>query len=284
MGQNLFSCNYAVIRFLPYSETQEFVNIGVAIMCPQTGYFDYKMEQRRRDRVRNFFPELEPDIFIIGRRNFKDELCRVKKMLSVNDVNKGRQTFFDDRTMAEFFIGMTKSKESLFRFGNPGSVLTADPQKEMVRLFNLHVGRQFAQREEYQEEVMRKHLERDFRDQNIIEYVKAHLGVEDYSVSFPFVRDAGSGKGMVRAVKPLHLAKDDPTKIYEHGDAWTSKIYRLKKLGYKPDRFLFTLKLPAENNHCIKAANEVCEQLHDLKARWCLLGETKTIIEFARQA
>jgi hypothetical protein len=31
------ACNYAVLRFLPYPETGEFVNIGVAIGCPDKG-------------------------------------------------------------------------------------------------------------------------------------------------------------------------------------------------------------------------------------------------------
>ncbi len=28
------ACNYAIIRFLPYPETEEFVNVGVVLACP----------------------------------------------------------------------------------------------------------------------------------------------------------------------------------------------------------------------------------------------------------
>jgi len=28
-------CNYAILRFRPYAETEEFVNVGVLVMCVQ---------------------------------------------------------------------------------------------------------------------------------------------------------------------------------------------------------------------------------------------------------
>ena len=62
------ACNYAVLRFLPYPETQEFVNIGVVLMCPELRWFDYRTETRRRDRVTGFFPELNPAVFLQGWR------------------------------------------------------------------------------------------------------------------------------------------------------------------------------------------------------------------------
>ncbi len=47
-------CNYAVIRFLPYPETEEFVNVGVILACPETRTIDYMLETRRRDRITGF--------------------------------------------------------------------------------------------------------------------------------------------------------------------------------------------------------------------------------------
>ncbi len=39
------------MRFLPYTETDELVNVGVVMACPQTGLFDYRIETRRRERI-----------------------------------------------------------------------------------------------------------------------------------------------------------------------------------------------------------------------------------------
>ena len=41
-----FACHYAIIRFLPYPETQEFANVGVVLACPESGYFGFKLEKR----------------------------------------------------------------------------------------------------------------------------------------------------------------------------------------------------------------------------------------------
>ena len=53
--------NGYVVRFLPYPETEEFVNIGVVMACPETGTFDFRIETRRRERITGFFPELEAE-------------------------------------------------------------------------------------------------------------------------------------------------------------------------------------------------------------------------------
>lgn len=40
------TCNYAVVRFLPYRETGEFVNVGVVLYCREAGFFDVALEPK----------------------------------------------------------------------------------------------------------------------------------------------------------------------------------------------------------------------------------------------
>ena len=103
------ACNYATIQFLPYRETGEFVNIGVLLFCPQTGYFNAKIETRKQDRVTNFFPEINEDVFRNARQFFEAELQRVQTALAN-----------DRRTPSEqlaVFRELVKPRESMFRFG-----------------------------------------------------------------------------------------------------------------------------------------------------------------------
>jgi hypothetical protein len=44
-------CHYAVLRFRPYAETGEFVNVGLAVVAPEAGEFAFKCDVRRRRRV-----------------------------------------------------------------------------------------------------------------------------------------------------------------------------------------------------------------------------------------
>ena len=48
---NTMVYNYHVVRFLPYPETGEFVNVGVILFCPQLGFFDFKIETHRSRRA-----------------------------------------------------------------------------------------------------------------------------------------------------------------------------------------------------------------------------------------
>ncbi|WP_153010653.1 DUF3037 domain-containing protein, partial [Pseudomonas sp. ADP] len=42
-----YFCNYSILRFLPYPETGEFVNIGVVLLA-SNGEFHYKVETKRQ--------------------------------------------------------------------------------------------------------------------------------------------------------------------------------------------------------------------------------------------
>ena len=70
-------CNYAIARFRPYRETGEFVNVGVVLVCPQAGYFDYLFETHDCQRITDFFPELDANVFKAGINGLLKELARV---------------------------------------------------------------------------------------------------------------------------------------------------------------------------------------------------------------
>jgi hypothetical protein len=36
MNPKQHTCNYAILRFLPYPETGEFVNVGILVTCQQS--------------------------------------------------------------------------------------------------------------------------------------------------------------------------------------------------------------------------------------------------------
>lgn len=141
------ACNYTILRFMPYTESGEFVNLGVALACPELNWFGYRLETRRTDRIMDFFPELKlkNDVFIEGRNLFKHELDRIEKMM--NDAGedtpvrvKGNAKIFN-----QVFLNLVRPREEIFCFGNPQTCLTEDPKAELDKLFYYHVERNFAQ-------------------------------------------------------------------------------------------------------------------------------------------
>lgn len=55
-----YACQYKIVRFTPYVETEEFANVGVVLYCPATGVLDYKLAPKRFGRVTSFFDGMDP--------------------------------------------------------------------------------------------------------------------------------------------------------------------------------------------------------------------------------
>lgn len=76
------ACRYAIVQFMPYAETGEFANVGVVLACPQTGYFDFKLQTRRYARVTAFFDELHRDVYVGAIKTMQSELERIQRMVA----------------------------------------------------------------------------------------------------------------------------------------------------------------------------------------------------------
>jgi hypothetical protein len=139
------TCNYAVIRFLPYRETGEFVNVGVVLFCREAGFFDVALETNQQKRVTDFFPELDRELFLAGRQAFFEELRRVKQLLNAEERK------LDEQARLGVFRELVRPRESVFRFGEAGTVLAEDPAAKLQELFERYVNRQFAKPRECQE-------------------------------------------------------------------------------------------------------------------------------------
>lgn len=249
-----FACNYAVLRFLPYPETGEFVNLGVAVHCPATGFFDTALEARKMQRVTRFFPELDREAFMGARRAIVEELARVGRVIAgEGDVEIGRRIYRE----------LVRGREAVFRFGEVRTVLTDDPKTLAERLFAQYVNRQFAKVREYHEAVMaRRYFDvlREYRPECVFRR-DTIVGTEAYHVKIPITRDAFGANGVpICAIKPLDLQRTEPTAVIEHGDAWIQRVRRLKTIGQLPERFIFAVRHPG-TEACAEAAGKIVTEL-----------------------
>lgn len=272
--------NFAVIRFLPYPETEEFVNIGVVLACPQTGLFDFRIETKRYDRITHFFPEMDKTLFIEGRHAFLEEMRRVRDGLA-REERPAQQSFdFREQDFVRLFQEIVKPRESLFRFSEVGTVMAADAQAELTRLFDHYVERQFATHEEYQETIMTRRLTKTFKAREIMRYYhKKRFGDEIYGVTFPFVHDVD--ERIEKAIKPLDLNKQDTTRIIEYGDKWRMRVQRLNAMNSFPKDMLFVVRQPAQGKRH-DAAVEIRQELEGLGTQTLNEKDRDAVIEFAK--
>jgi hypothetical protein len=237
------ACHYSVVRFCPYPETDEFVNVGVVLACPAIGYLDFKRaDLRRRGRVGRFFPELDANIYSAAMHTWVDSLKDYRNVpidgQTLNDCDRQRQR--------EVFKTIVRPRESILFYSEPRVILSDDPVTTLDEVFGAYVERRFANAPEYQERVMCRRLQAVFREANLLQcyLLDEKVGNEDYQVRFPFVKRTEVDTRPRQAIKALHLDRKNPTDILRHADDWRNVVRRLKGYGTAPDELLFVLQGP----------------------------------------
>ena len=273
-------CNFAPLRFLPYREIGEFVNVGVVVNCPQVDYFGFRViRTQRTGRLTHFFPELDAQLPRLALKRTVDELARVQtahRLLPTNRIVSPA----DAQSQIAAFQELVRRREGLLHFGDTGMMVADDPEEALDELFGRYVERQFAQRKEYQETIMKHRLAKFLRQWNLLgQYEKDQtVGDDDFHVILPFVHRADAV--IDRAIKPLDLDKQETSDIYHHGGAWVKNMERLAKRSRMPETTIFTLRMPQEGRK-LRAANEICEELEQIGVRTVPFQETAALRQLA---
>ncbi|WP_439884458.1 DUF3037 domain-containing protein [Pseudomonas syringae] len=244
-----YICNYSILRFLPYPETGEFVNIGVVLLATN-GEFHYQLD-RTRQRVTRFFKTLDHKVYLRAREEVRSELARLEGFFTERKGEIG--------SAISAFKHLIHPRETMMRFSDPGSIATNEIKKTLAELYEHYVNHSFATKE-YQERVLERQLGSLLSVANLKQrYKEKKLGTKLYEVRFPFVMVAD--EQVHQAIKPLFFGQSDSSKIYDHGDSWISKMKRLKATKRLAKDTLFIVEPPSEGIKLTAAFNEVVSEL-----------------------
>lgn len=272
---NGLPCQYAIIRFLPYAETGEFANVGVALACPATGYLDARlMPPRKTGRITGFFEQLDVRIYREAMKFVGEELVRIR------DVAEGQE---GAPLVRQLFEGLTRPREGLLRFGDTRVILTDDPEIELNRLFARFVERDFASKQ-YHDQVLERGVRETLRRANLRDYFrKAEIGNDDLHIQVPFAHLREGAP--ILAIKPIDLAKVEPNQIYDVGGHWADKIRRLGRHKLLPSEMLVAVRRPDPQEHKLRAAaEEILTDLRHAGVEVAEVDDVATITRFARAA
>lgn len=274
---NKIACQYAIVRFAPFVETGEFANVGIIMMAPKQRYFGFELELKRFARITHFFNDVDAKLYRKTLYNLKEELERVEGVLKTHGFDKRLKENDLDFAQA-MFNEVVRTRETIVRFGEVRTVLTDDPATKLKELFAFYVERNFVTKK-YQEELLEKGVRQLLYKVNVGEkFVKDKIGNEIYHANFPFVEHINNKP--VKVIKPLHLAHDEPTKIYEHGAAWIFRINKLKNKFIDPEKVLFTLAGPKGKDNRLTAYHEIKTELEGVGVRTVACDDQKGITEF----
>lgn len=271
-------CLYSIVRFTPFVETGEFANVGIVMMAPEQRCFEFKLMIQRHARVTRFFEQIEARVFRSTMRNLREELARAGGVLrrhgfdrrfKVNDVD------FAKRLFAE----IVRPRETVIKFSEPRAILADDVKETLDELYGHYVERTFVTRE-YQETVLERGMRKWLYQARIADrFERVEVGDEEYHVTFPFVEQRANRP--VKAIKPLHLGHDQPTKIIEHGGQWLLRIHQLRKRWQLPDTVLFAVQGPTDDGPKGRAYNEIVDGLRDTGVTVLPYVDKEQILAFA---
>jgi len=120
-------CNYSILRFRPYAETEEFVNVGVLVVCQQPCLLHFVAERELPERAKALFPRQNEQTFAAAIEALRQEMERAKSVAH------------DPKSVLMAFNETVRSRESVFRFAEVRTKLTINPKQIAEELFRLYV-------------------------------------------------------------------------------------------------------------------------------------------------
>ena len=249
------------------------------MLGPKHRFFDFKLLVYRYARVTRFFEHLDAKVFRETMRMMRDELQRAATLLKGQGFDP-RITTADATLARRLFDEILRPRETILRFSAIRDVLTDDPQAKLQELYGYYVERNFAVSREYQETVLERRLRQMLQQARIARrFERADVGNADYHVAFPFVERRDEAP--LKAIKPLHLAHDEPSRILDHGGQWIWRVQMLKQRQLLPPQVLFAVNGPSTDSARRRAVDEVVDRLHDIGVTVVDFEQRQQIVEFA---
>lgn len=274
-GIKHFACRYAIVQFAPYAETGEFANVGIVIVCPETGYFDFKLQTKRYARITAFFDTLSADVYRTALKSIEAELERIQRLV----INLPNESARADQ-IRSLITALTHPREAMIRFGQVRPILAQDPATQLIKLFDHYVGHAFAT-PEYVEQTITKQIQ-ILLDGLILPapFKSERIGDDQIHANFPLVQRMDGH--LTKIIKPFNLAQVEPNDIFDHGDKWLQKVRRMRMRNLLPHDILFAVASPPQGDaKRFGAYSEICAELKQADVQLAERQQETAIVVFA---
>ncbi|WP_427833699.1 DUF3037 domain-containing protein [Actinobacillus pleuropneumoniae] len=263
---------YSFVRYRPYFETGEFVNVGLLMCEPESKKLTYRLVSKNNKRVNDFF--YRSKIFESVRDTIDNELQYI--------VNQP----FDvsPQEMATFFHHYVDVKEGIIQYSDAAVGVVDDPQTYFNNLYHQFI-QNAGVKTESQEQSIIKHYRMLFKqdaDQILLSYKQHIVRGELAKFTLPLALKNDNDPQILKAVKPLAFDQIESPSMIEHCDSWVAKINRAEEEGLlKTDNILFTLDTP-DTADKVNILNTIKRTFDKFKIPHISWNEDRQLLEFAK--
>ncbi|GGX69011.1 DUF3037 domain-containing protein [Saccharospirillum salsuginis] len=247
------ACRYAVVRFVPYPESEEFANIGIVMAVPKSNRFLFRLEINDV-RYSRFFKNLPKGLYKQLAKDLESEYTAIQRLVSTNKANA-----------LQAFERLVVPRSNIVAFGGQRTLLLQNqPEKKLDRLFDHYVHHAFTRKEGHETRLKRQvrqviddlRLERPFRPHTF----KLYEGELPVQVDLAQVVD----EKVIKVIKPFYFDLTTKEGLWDHADKWIPKLVRLKRAGELPERTLLPLDHSSGNQRQLDALEDIKRELADL--------------------
>ena len=260
---------FAVVRFMPFAETQEFANVGIVLWSSNPNTVLTKLAPAPFNRINNFFDDLDGKLYGNAREIMELELRRIKHYV----MNSSMKEF--DAVMSE----LTRQREGVMTYSEVGGILADNAEYVLNKLYATFIGRDLPLNKEQRERLMVNELKTMFMNLPF-KYKEKPLDTGFGKIKVPLVTIIGHE---LRAIKPMAFNQVKPMDIVEHGDKWISRIgHALDAKSVEAENFLFTVESPrSKKEEIIMAYESVVKNMNRLGVNVIPFDNTSNIMDFA---
>ena len=162
-----YSYSYSVLRYVHDVATEEFINVGVAVFCPDNNDFFRVVCRKTVGRVSDVFPNLNKKAFRSLMKIVTERFAAVS-----DEVNGLAFSEEKNKTLGELLHSAMPPDDSSLVWGAIGSGLTSDPEKTIHDLFERYVMayESKATRENRTDDEIWKHFKKELENRRIDEF------------------------------------------------------------------------------------------------------------------
>lgn len=260
---------YAVVRFMPFAETEEFANVGIVLWGTKPNVIRTKLAPAPFQRINSFFDDLDGNLYRQARYYMELELKRITSF--ANQVGP--------KQLDDVMFEVTRKREGVMTFSETGAILGENADEVIDKLYKTYIGRDLPLTKEQREHKMVQELKTSLL-KSPFKYKERTLDAGFGNIKVPLVTNIGAN---LRAIKPMAFNQPKPMDIADHGDKWIARIRHAIEAGsIKPDDFLFTVEAPkTSKDEQQRAFETICKGMTALGVNVIPFKDRSKVIAFA---
>lgn len=227
------------LRYFPSLITEEFINVGVVLVCPASGWWDARVATQLKP-LRGLFPTFQSVALRSALRRISQRLRHARReRLNFDLLTDGTEEL---NRIVGTLVGA-------LRWGDPHvEGVSSDPEAELEHWFRLLV--RIAKEDALEPRVSGKVVEPTA--QELMHSVLSAKGLWNrlqpvriesyYSHDFDFAHR----NGKLRVFQPIDLLQHTPKKIFQTAEAWRGRIDSLGDKPNEPFVFVPFVRLPKD--------------------------------------